>query len=89
MFTFRYLCREMIDNGKDKLEWERKVDSTAVNSIKYYLSMFAFTFTSTNFRDSFNAISDNFAAQFGIILYKVYKISYETYKDIPRGEIKV
>ena len=25
----------MIDNGKDKLEWERKVDSSAVNSIKY------------------------------------------------------
>ena len=25
----------MIDNGKDKLEWERKGDSTAVNSIKY------------------------------------------------------
>ena len=80
----------MIDSGKDKLEWERKVDSTAVNSIKYYLLLiFAFTFTSTHFRDSFNAISDNFAAQFGIILYKVYKISYETYKDIPRGEIKV
>ena len=43
----------------------------------------------TNFRDSFNSISENFAAQFGIILYKVYKISYDTYKDIPRGEIKV
>ena len=25
----------MIDNGKDKLEWERKVDSSAVNSIRY------------------------------------------------------
>ena len=46
-------------------------------------------FTLTNSRDSFNSISDNFAAQFGIILYKVYKISYDTYKDIPRGEIKV
>ena len=29
------ISREMIDNGKDKLEWERKVDSSAVNSIKY------------------------------------------------------
>ena len=43
----------------------------------------------TYFRNSFIDISDNFAAQFGIILYKVYKISYDTYKDIPRGEVKV
>ena len=48
-----------------------------------------FTIIVTYFRNSFIDISDNFAAQFGIILYKVYKISYDTYKDIPRGEVKV
>ena len=33
--SLHQISREMIDNGKDKLEWERKVDSSAVNSIKY------------------------------------------------------
>lgn len=63
----------MIENGKDKLEWERKVDSKAVDDI----------------RSSYNSITDDFAKNFGILLYRVYKISYETYKDIPRGEVKV
>ena len=36
--TYNSNYREMIDNGKDKLEWERKVDSSAVNSIKYFIS---------------------------------------------------
>lgn len=64
--------KEMIENGKDKLEWERKVDSKAVDDI----------------RSSYNSITDDFAKNFGILLYRVYKISYETYKDIPRGEVK-
>ena len=36
--SLHQISREMIDNGKDKLEWERKVDSSAVNSIKYFIS---------------------------------------------------
>ena len=65
--------KEMIEAGKDKLEWERKVDSQAVSKIK----------------ESYDSITENFCDQFGLILYELYKISYETYKDIPRGEIKV
>ena len=68
---------------------ERLIAVLSIPSSIFRLLIFAFIFTMTNFRDSFNSISDNFAAQFGIILYKVYKISYDTYKDIPRGEIKV
>ena len=68
---------------------ERLIAVLSIQSSIFRLLIFAFAFTMNNCRDSFNSISDNFAAQFGIILYKVYKISYDTYKDIPRGEIKV
>ena len=65
--------REMITNGKDKLEWERKVDSKALNAL----------------RNKFTGPNDDFQKTLGEIIYRLYKISHETYKDMPRGEIKV
>eukprot|EP00091_Calanus_sinicus_P001441 TRINITY_DN1142_c0_g1_i1.p1 TRINITY_DN1142_c0_g1~~TRINITY_DN1142_c0_g1_i1.p1 ORF type:complete len:325 (-),score=92.24 TRINITY_DN1142_c0_g1_i1:179-1153(-) len=64
--------REMIANGKDQLEWERMVDSNAVNAL----------------RNSLCAPSEDFIKTLGDNVYRLYKISHETYRDMPRGQIK-
>ena len=63
----------MIANGKDQLEWERMVDSTAVNAL----------------RNALCAPSEDFIKTLGDNVYRLYKISHETYRDMPRGQIKV
>ena len=63
----------MIIKGKDKLEWERMVDSGAVDVL----------------RNTLKEPAEDFLKMLGEIIYKLYKISHETYKDMPRGEVKV
>ena len=65
--------RQMIIKGKDKLEWERMVDSGAVDVL----------------RNTLKEPAEDFLKMLGEIIYKLYKISHETYKDMPRGEVKV
>ena len=38
----------MIENGKDKLEWERKVDSKAVDEIKLVQKLYKFKYNNIN-----------------------------------------
>merc|ERR1719300_332558 len=62
--------REMIANGKDKLEWSRKVDQGAVDEIHSMLN------------------GGNFKEKLGRVVTKLYKVSHQTYGDMPRGTIK-
>jgi len=62
--------REMIANGKDKLEWSRKVDQTAVDEIHSLIN------------------GTNVQEKLGEVVTKLYKISHQTYGDMPRGTIK-
>eukprot|EP00092_Neocalanus_flemingeri_P000743 GFUD01000787.1.p1 GENE.GFUD01000787.1~~GFUD01000787.1.p1 ORF type:complete len:517 (+),score=146.06 GFUD01000787.1:114-1553(+) len=62
--------REMIANGKDKLEWSRKVDQSAVNDIQSLIS------------------GADIKEKLGEVVTKLYKVSHQTYGDMPRGTIK-
>jgi len=62
--------REMIANGKDKLEWSRKVDQGAVDEVTALIS------------------GANVQEKLGEVITKLYKISHDTYGDMPRGTIK-
>merc|ERR1711915_663141 len=62
--------RDMIANGKDKLEWSRKVDQTAVDEIHSLIN------------------GTNVQEKLGEVVTKLYKISHQTYGDMPRGTIK-
>merc|ERR1712036_136148 len=62
--------REMIANGKDKLEWSRQVDQGAVNDLRSKIG-------GTDYKD-----------RLGEIVTNLYKMSHETYHDMPRGTIK-
>merc|ERR1712083_993945 len=53
--------RDMIDNGKDKLEWSRKVDQTAVNEIQSLIS-------GDNFKDKLGEVVTK--------LYKISHTTY-------------
>merc|ERR1712227_526848 len=62
--------RDMVANGKDKLEWSRKVDQGAVDEIHSMLN------------------GGNFKEKLGEVVTKLYKVSHQTYGDMPRGTIK-
>jgi len=62
--------RDMIANGKDKLEWSRKVDQGAVDEVTALIS------------------GANVQEKLGEVITKLYKISHDTYGDMPRGTIK-
>jgi len=64
------MVRDMVANGKDKLEWSRKVDQNAVNEIQSLIS------------------GANVKEKLGEVVTKLYKISHQTYGDMPRGVIK-
>lgn len=62
--------REMIEQGKDKLEWTRKVDQSKVDNLKNMIN------------------ESDYKEKLGGMVSQLYKIAFETYKDIPRGPIK-
>ena len=63
--------RGMIAEGKDKLEWTRKVDQTKVEELRSKLS------------------GPDYKEKLGVLVSDLYKLAFQTYKDIPRGPIKV
>ena len=63
--------RGMIAEGKDKLEWTRKVDQTKVEELRSKLS------------------GPDYKEKLGVLVSDLYKLAFHTYKDIPRGPIKV
>merc|ERR1712020_312097 len=62
--------RGMIEEGKDKLEWTRKVDQTKVEELRQKLN------------------GPDYKEKLGILVSDLYKLAFNTYKDIPRGPIK-
>lgn len=62
--------REMIANGKDRLEWTRKVDAGQVDMLRNLIQ------------------GDDYKEKLGGIVSQLYKLSFKTYHDIPRGPIK-
>jgi len=62
--------RSMIEEGKDKLEWTRKVDQTKVEELRQKLN------------------GPDYKEKLGILVSDLYKLAFNTYKDIPRGPIK-
>jgi len=62
--------RGMIAEGKDKLEWTRKVDQTKVDELRSKLS------------------GPDYKEKLGVLVSDLYKLAFQTYKDIPRGPIK-
>ena len=63
--------REMIKNGKDKMEWSRQVDQVKVDNLRSKVS------------------GPDYKEKLGEVLTNLYKMSHETYHDMPRGTIKV
>ena len=63
--------RGMIADGKDKLEWTRKVDQSKVEDLRSKLS------------------GPDYKEKLGVLVTDLYKLAFQTYKDIPRGPIKV
>ena len=61
----------MIAEGKDKLEWTRKVDQSKVEELRSKLS------------------GPDYKEKLGVLVSDLYKLAFQTYKDIPRGPIKV
>jgi hypothetical protein len=83
--------REMIANGKDRLEWTRKVAN-----FDFYFVTEKFTCISRLQVDAGqvdmlrNLIQgDDYKEKLGGIVSQLYKLSFKTYHDIPRGPIKV
>jgi len=62
--------REMIKNGKDKMEWSRQVDQVKVDNLRSKVS------------------GPDYKEKLGEVLTNLYKMSHETYHDMPRGTIK-
>jgi len=62
--------RGMIADGKDKLEWTRKVDQSKVEDLRSKLS------------------GPDYKEKLGVLVTDLYKLAFQTYKDIPRGPIK-
>jgi len=62
--------RGMIAEGKDKLEWTRKVDQSKVEELRSKLS------------------GPDYKEKLGVLVSDLYKLAFQTYKDIPRGPIK-
>jgi len=62
--------RSMIEEGKDKLEWTRKVDQTKVEELRQKLN------------------GPDYKEKLGVLVSDLYKLAFNTYKDIPRGPIK-
>lgn len=62
--------RDMIANGKDKLEWTRKVDQGELNELKSLIE------------------GPDYKEKLGGIMSRLYKLAFQTYKDVPRGPIK-
>merc|ERR1712045_413504 len=62
--------RGMIEEGKDKLEWTRKVDQTKVEELRQKLN------------------GPDYKEKLGILVSDLYKLAFNTYKDIPKGPIK-
>merc|ERR1712059_211795 len=62
--------RMMIEKGKDRLEWTRKVDQGQMEKLKGLME------------------NSDYKEKLGSIVTELYKMSFQTYKDIPRGPIK-
>merc|ERR1712168_1181440 len=62
--------RGMIAEGKDKLEWTRKVDQSKVEELRSKLS------------------GPDYKEKLGVLVSDLYRLAFQTYKDIPRGPIK-
>ena len=66
----RKQLRTMIEKGKDKLEWNRRVDEEKLITLKKIMN------------------DPNWKNNLGSLIKTVYAFAFETYNDLPRGEIK-